>query len=875
MHQHPTQKPPGRLQRIVAALRGTPLFPAQEQSARMPDLERWVMPHRQVDMRDWEVAYNMARNIMRPDRSKLMDLYDSLLVDAHLASVMESRVLRVVRSKFKLVGRDGQARPELLALLEQQWFEDFLQYVAEAVFRGHTLIELGELAGPGQLKGVTRIDPRNVLPYTGVVVRRQGEETGYRFREEPLRSYLIEVGRPDELGILSQVAPVAVVKKYAIGSWSDYVEKFGIPARWVVSDNTSRERIKQLEEMMQQMVSSAYAVLQGQEKLEVMPTPGVDAHRVFDELISRMNSEISKRVLGQDGTSDNKDASGTYGSLKVLQGVAEDRHQADKASVLYVINNELLPRLTNLGYPFANIRFQWDEFRDLSPMELVDAAAKLGPVFEIDPEFMSQRTGIKIIGIKRAPGEISDNPGAGRQGGKKRGDAGAGDEGDDDDEDGDGVNASWPSGSLHRCAVCGGQQRGIVALGDPLSPDVIEGLLGAAFRGEDWSNPYFTEVGMRYREGLLNTWQRDIAELSYDAVDHAAAAAMEINLFRFSAAKTSAALISMNGLVRESTGFADFKRRVEEAGILDDYNKRKLETEHQHAVNVGIQTSRYYQLRRDADAFPFWEYYTQGDAQVRPAHRALDRKVFRADDPIWDKVYPPNGWNCRCTVLPVPFEPGKVYTEQEGLGAMQAEDPKGYAAMRSGGFLVNRAQTQEVFRLNLAYRNELRGKDPNAFVFGVEKSYGRKGMDFETIRAAGVPERAINLRSNHEALNWFDRNSQKTGDGTKRVMVVTDHMGRKIHMSREQFSAHLDGKHRTDRHATADLIPSVLADPDEVWINEPSRKGAPGLIYVKFHAQGIMRVAVAAEDNLLRITTWTGELPDSERRGLLIKTYTK
>lgn len=974
MAQHPGPKPQSLARRIVAALRNQPFAPQAQPATRMPDLETWKMPHRAVDVKDWEVALNMANNVLRPDRTRLLDLYDSILVDNHTSSVMESRVLRVVRSKYKLVGSDGKPQPEKNKLLETQWFEDFLQYVAEAAFRGHTLIELSELAKPGQLKRITRIDARNVLPWTGVVVRRRGEETGYPYREEPLASYLIEVGQSFDLGLLSQVAPVVITKKYAIGSWSDFVEKFGIPPRWVKTPSTDKKRLEQLETMLQNMVSSAYGIIQGTEEIQVMQTPGVDAHKVFDELISRMNSEISKRILGQDGTSDNKDASGTYGSLKVLQGVAEDRHQADKASVMYVINEELFPRLIKLGYPLAGVRFEWDELRDLSALELVDAATKLGSVFEIDPEYMAERTGIKIIGIKRAPGEISDNgkgapdnpddpdnpspptdptkpavpssvpiqetalngaqvasllqiitavangelpvevarplirvafpavseeritemlngmkdfkPPAppdppepsgqksGRQSGKKKGEGGTGDELDDDDEDEDGVTASWLDGHAYRCAVCGGRRAEVVALGDPLSAESIEELLGAAFRGEDWSNPYFTEVGMRYREGLLNTWQHDIAQLTYDAVDHAAAAAMEINIFRFSAAKTTAALLQMNDLVKESKGFSDFKRRVEESDILEDYNKRKLEAEHQHAVNVGLQTSRYYQLKRDTDAFPFWEYYTQGDDQVRPAHRALDRKVFRADDPIWDKVYPPNGWNCRCTVLPVPFEPAKVYTEAEGLGAMQAEDPKGYAAMQSGGFLVNRARTQEVFKMNMAYRNELRGKDPKAFAFGVEKSYGRKGMDFESFRA-GLSERAINLRNNEEALSWFDRNSQQIGEADKRVMVTTDHAGRKIHMSREQFKAHLEGKHRTDRHATADLIPSVLSDPDEVWINEPSRKGAPGLIYVKFHAQGIMRVAVAAEDNLLRITTWTGDLPDSERRGLLIKTYKK
>lgn len=48
---------------------------------------------------------------------------------------------------------------------------------------------------------------------------------------------------------------------------------------------------------------------------------------------------------------------------------------------------------------------------------------------------------------------------------------------------------------------------------------------------------------------------------------------------------------------------------------------------------------------------PYWQYQTAGDGAVRPSHAAMEGKVYRCDDPIWDVWYPPNGFRCRCIVV--------------------------------------------------------------------------------------------------------------------------------------------------------------------------------------------------------------------------------
>jgi len=195
-----------------------------------------------------------------------------------------------------------------------------------------------------------------------------------------------------------------------MGSWLDFIEKFGIPPRYVTTDNMTLTRQNELLEMMLAMVNNHVAVIQGSEKIEIANTPNTDAYKVFDEMILRINSEISKRILGQDGTSDNKDASGTYGSLKVLQGVANDRHESDKLFAQYIINKELIPRLVNLSSfyaPLADLKFDWDESEEMEKGALIDKAVALaGAGFELDYEILANKSGMPIIGFNNSNATI-------------------------------------------------------------------------------------------------------------------------------------------------------------------------------------------------------------------------------------------------------------------------------------------------------------------------------------------------------------------------------------------------------------------------------------------------------------------------------------
>jgi SPP1 gp7 family putative phage head morphogenesis protein len=64
---------------------------------------------------------------------------------------------------------------------------------------------------------------------------------------------------------------------------------------------------------------------------------------------------------------------------------------------------------------------------------------------------------------------------------------------------------------------------------------------------------------------------------------------------------------------------------------------------------------RYEQMSDAAtvDVLPVWQYWTVGDERVRPEHAVLDGFAAHAQDSVWHKIYPPNGFNCRCSVISI------------------------------------------------------------------------------------------------------------------------------------------------------------------------------------------------------------------------------
>ena len=76
----------------------------------------------------------------------------------------------------------------------------------------------------------------------------------------------------------------------------------------------------------------------------------------------------------------------------------------------------------------------------------------------------------------------------------------------------------------------------------------------------------------------------------------------------------------------------------------------RLRTIFKTNMQSAMMSGRFKAMKATAKYRPYWQYIAINDASTRPEHSALHGRIFRHDDPIWQKIFPPNGFNCRCSV---------------------------------------------------------------------------------------------------------------------------------------------------------------------------------------------------------------------------------
>ncbi|MGB1216985.1 MAG: phage minor head protein, partial [Saprospiraceae bacterium] len=360
----------------------------------------------------------------------------------------------------------------------------------------------------------------------------------------------------------------------------------------------------------------------------------------------------------------------------------------------------------------------------------------------------------------------------------------------------------------------------------------------------------FEELESHLLEGFEGGW--DSTDIDYNSEDIIRKRMMELNVTRFSAAATMKMAMELNAAKAAASGWSDFKMAAEK--LLGTYNANYLRTEYNLAVATAQNASNYIRLKKDMEILPYWKYQTVGDGRVRSSHQALDGKVLKADDPIWDNIYPPNGYGCRCEVIALSDLDGEELSDSDDALNSLGEE---YGKMQERGFDKNRGELAIVYADAQLYMDA---------AFGSRLSYKQYGLDsFENLQKtkADIPSTS---RTYEETKEWFD---DKATDGE----IMTDGWDNiPVRLGFDALRKHRYKHKHEGRFNYMEAVLDTIRNPDEVYLKKLGENRFEMNLF-GIYKDEVLMIPVSTDDFEFNIKTWflLKKEKDSRRTGILLR----
>ena len=788
--------------------------------------------HRGVnDIGSWRSALRLAD---LGNRTKLYDLFTDLLIDGYLSDAIDKRIDAVTDADLAFT-IDGKRVDEMDTLMDTPEFESLLREIMLSRCWGGSVVECRFREG-FEFWSIPR---QHIRTKNKEIAIREEDEHGIPYAENDL---VIQFGQDEDFGIILRAAPFVIYKRGGFGDWAQFVELFGMPQRIGKYSSMDEQSRRALIQAFEEAGSAPYLVIPKETEATQTTLSNSGNGALYNDFRCACNEEILITVLGQTMTT--QDGS-SLAQGQVHLAVQEKKHRADRRFVERMLNKYFVPLLEKRGYPVGNGKFKFlDKAQEISVSETI----MLSEILPIPQSYLYDKYNIPLPEGDEAIARKEQQPQFVLPPEEE--------EPDDPDDPKDikpdvkNRDRTWYARlwdffarAPRDGATTGGKAR--IRLSDDTMQNriinrVAEGKGNTLFDAELFS--FFADDFVRaVSEGRAKTIGLADTGFTYGARDDAFITSMEMNVFHFSAAKTLAELQELNMLFRESGSFEEFHK--EALRVTDVFNKRWQQTEYETAVLTAESASNYQRLVGKTKLFPYWEYKTAGDDKVREEHRKLDGLVLPANDPRWDKIFPPNGWKCRCYVVP------RMAHEVAGMD-MEAEQARCDAYFgtpewkrnKAQHWDVNRGKTAEVFTRNQMYIQQFPEK-ASKLVGGLY--YNDYGLDSFGKRLAAATQEAPLFDGKKE--DWFAKHR-----------LIKDYKGREVELTESVFNKHTTGKYTDVRIPLLDCIPDVLAHPDEIWINDYVKpKDFRNMNFIKFYARKAINVVCEIKNGTVyQVATW-------------------
>jgi phage gp29-like protein len=322
-----------------------------------------------IDITDFMRAVHNYELIDYPRRYRLFDLYQDILIDTHLQSVIGKRHDAIQDSEIVFM-RDGKIDDAIGEQISAPWFSSMIDDILDAKFHGFSLMQFYKENGWIKYYLVPR---KNVDPVNHSIIRQQTDLQGIPWDNF---SNLVFVGKERDLGDLACCVPWVIYKRNDMADWAQFCEIFGMPIREYTYDETdenSRERA--LADADAQGSLSTF--IHGKDTtMNLVDTQTKStASDLYQRLSDTCNAEISKMILGNTLTTDSG-SGGTQALGKVHSKEESKKTKSDRKFILEYLNYHLTDTFQALGLNTKGGKFIFRDPKD------IDLTAKMNIIVQ-------------------------------------------------------------------------------------------------------------------------------------------------------------------------------------------------------------------------------------------------------------------------------------------------------------------------------------------------------------------------------------------------------------------------------------------------------------------------------------------------------------
>jgi hypothetical protein len=299
------------------------------------------------EIEDWQQARISRHDPFNPNPFFIQQLYKDSLLDNHLFSCLRDRVLAIANKQMLVKDPEGNIDYDRSKLLKKKWFKTIIKEAVRSKFFGYSTI-LIEAATLGNISKVKLIPRENVIPERDRIVKNPYNPNADFLTMSDFPNFIINIELGDDnIGELERIAPMTIFKRHSWASWDEFEQIFGLPIRIAKTSIDTKKHKDDLQLWLQTMGTSSYGIFDKRVDLEIKESSQRDSFQVFDKKIERVNSEVSKSIVGQTMTKDDGSSnSQSQVHLEILQEIID----ADIADIEEWCTDSFFPVMRAWGY---------------------------------------------------------------------------------------------------------------------------------------------------------------------------------------------------------------------------------------------------------------------------------------------------------------------------------------------------------------------------------------------------------------------------------------------------------------------------------------------------------------------------------------------